>query len=175
MNEVKKCRFCGEEILDVAIKCKHCGSNLDGMNDDSNMETSKTDYEMILLALPVIGTFLVIFWVGSMNLLQGPSNSLALILVSVVLGTAIIAAMEANKVGMKSDKKKGTATGTTWFFFIVLLWFVGYPWYLLKRKHYGLANRFVAGLIVMLIFLGSYGSMSVAIESQRTSVLELFE
>jgi hypothetical protein len=29
-NETKKCRFCGEEILAVAIKCKHCGSMLDG-------------------------------------------------------------------------------------------------------------------------------------------------
>ena len=27
---MKACRFCGEDILASAIKCKHCGSMLDG-------------------------------------------------------------------------------------------------------------------------------------------------
>jgi len=27
-EQTKRCKFCGEEILAVAIKCKHCGSNL---------------------------------------------------------------------------------------------------------------------------------------------------
>lgn len=31
--KVKPCVFCGEEILAAAIKCKHCGSMLDGSTD----------------------------------------------------------------------------------------------------------------------------------------------
>ena len=30
MEDTKVCPFCGEQILSVAIKCKHCGSNLNG-------------------------------------------------------------------------------------------------------------------------------------------------
>lgn len=30
MQEMKACKFCGEEILAIAKKCKHCGSMLDG-------------------------------------------------------------------------------------------------------------------------------------------------
>ena len=41
-EETKKCFFCGEEILSVAIKCKHCGEFLN--KSDSPIQNSiKTD------------------------------------------------------------------------------------------------------------------------------------
>ncbi|HEY1724549.1 MAG TPA: hypothetical protein VGF89_03930 [Steroidobacteraceae bacterium] len=30
MSDTKACPYCGEQILAVAVKCKHCGSALDG-------------------------------------------------------------------------------------------------------------------------------------------------
>lgn len=37
-EETKKCPYCGEEILAIAKKCKHCGRWLDGSNDKDDNE-----------------------------------------------------------------------------------------------------------------------------------------
>jgi hypothetical protein len=36
MDRNKNCHFCGEEILEVAIKCKHCQSMLATVDDDES-------------------------------------------------------------------------------------------------------------------------------------------
>jgi len=170
-EEVKNCQFCGEEILAVAKKCKHCGSNLDGTSDnDADSSKPTTDYGMFLLAIPVVTTMLIWFWVSGMNMLQSPGDTLTLLMLVTVLGTAIVAAMEASKVGMKSDRKKGTYSATAWFFLIALLWIICYPVYLYKRKHYGLTNRLVVGILVALIFIGSWGIMNSAIEQKKAEI-----
>jgi hypothetical protein len=165
-ENMKTCSFCGEEILSVAKKCKHCGSAL----AEQDAVAPAADYGLALLAIPAAATMLVWFWVSGMNLMQSPGSTLTLIGVVTVLATAVIAAMEAAKAGMTRDKSKGTHTPVTWFFLIVLLWIVGYPAYLLKRKHYGLKNRLVPGLLLALVFLASWSMMNSAIETRKAEI-----
>ena len=169
-DEVKSCPFCGEQILAVAKKCKHCSSDLEQGESGGSATKPAADYGMFLLAIPLVTTMLILFWVSGMNLLQSPGDTMTLLMLATVLGTAIVAAMEASKVGMKSDRKKGTYSPTEWFFIIVLLWIIGYPVYLYKRKHYGLDNRLVTGILVALIFVGSWSIMNAAIEDKKAEI-----
>ena len=165
---LKRCPFCVEEILVDAKKCKHCGSALEeGASVSVIKPYAAANYGLFLLVCPAIATALIWFWVAQMNLLQSPASTLAFILGGVIVTTALVAAMEADKVGMKSDRKKGTYSPISWFFIIAFLWLVGYPAYLYKRRHYGLPNLLAVGIAVAAIFLGSWALMSSAIEDQK--------
>lgn len=128
------------------------------------------DYGLFLLIVPVAACVLAWFWIGSMNLLEGPGSKLDGLMVVAILATAVIAATEASKVGMVSDRAKGTYSPIAWFFLIALLWIVGYPAYLLKRRHYGLRNQLVAGLAIALVFVGTYYALGSTINAKVDEV-----
>lgn len=165
------CRGCGKEVDETASFCPHCGAE---QNAQSSIELSPprppVDYGIFLLAVPIIATIAMWFTVGQMSALQAPEIILTGIMLVAVIVTALIAVMEANKVGMTSDRSKGTYKASTWFLGILLLWFYGYPAYLYKRKHYGLPNLLVPGLLVAAIFIGVNGFMQSVIDDQRKSL-----
>lgn len=170
MEATKRCPFCAEEILSAAIKCKHCGSSIRQSEfagpTSASATTPKGDLGWAILALPVIGMLALWFWVGSMSLLQGPMAALQLVIVTVVGGTAVLCAIEASKLGMRSDRQAGTYSPTAWAAIVLLLWVVGYPAYLFKRRKYGLPNRLVFGILIAILFIGSALVVNAYFESQ---------
>lgn len=170
MEATKRCPFCAEEILSAAVKCKHCGSSLHQSELQSPISSStttpKADLGWAILALPVAGMMAMWLWVGSMSLLQGPMAALELVVVTVIVGTAVLCATEASKLGMRSDRKAGTYSPTAWAALVLLMWIIGYPAYLFKRRRYGLPNLLALGILIAILFLGSILAVNAFIESQ---------
>lgn len=156
MEKTKRCPLCGEEILAVAIKCKHCGSIL-------KREPDKTGETLgyLLLLIPLLSTILIWVWVGNMNLLQNPGSSLNLIGIGTLFLTAIIAYVEASQLKFGEQKKE--TKPVVYFFAMILLWIVVYPMYLYQRSKKGKKNLIVGGIILAIIFAGSYFLMYQAI------------
>lgn len=48
----KRCSYCAEEILVAAIKCKHCGSMLDGSAPGPSQEVTRSPIEELIERIP---------------------------------------------------------------------------------------------------------------------------
>lgn len=177
----KKCKLCGETILEIAVKCKHCGASFNESSAKENIADllggQKELLGVLMLVVPVVATLLVWFWIGNMNLLQSPGSKLNGLMLLTIIGTAALAAVEANRVGIgnninKNGKKESGPIA--WFFIITLLWIIGYPAYLYKRSKYGLKNHLLPAILVMLVFIISFSVLSYRIEAKIEQIRMLY-
>ncbi len=156
-KEIKACPACGEEILEVAIKCKHCSSFISG---DEILEeySKKRDYGIALLVIPIISSFFIWFWIGAMTVHERPDYKLLILEITTILTTAIIASLEVSKNGDITTGFFKTPVG--WFFGISLLWIIYYPVYMYKRAEIGLDRYLLKSLFVVFVY--AYSSYSIA-------------
>ena len=64
MSQTKACPFCGEEVLAVAVKCKHCGSAIAGqpLKDQSQLRMRPAFSTGALIVLSLIAIAFVYNW-----------------------------------------------------------------------------------------------------------------
>jgi FtsH-binding integral membrane protein len=178
----KKCPFCAEDILVDAVKCKHCGEFLNDsarqpVQAQSQIQSSGankfTVTGILLHAIAWLGIAMLLFWVAESPLITA-GNHLGTTLVIVIVGSALLIALDANQLGIGTgkDPKTGKNEGgpITWFIGTLLLWLILYPRYMFKRARYGASGSGVACLVGALLFTGISVYTTNIIEEKRSEI-----
>jgi len=171
--------MCGEEILAVAVRCKHCQADLSGAGATTARKPGE-GLGIALLLVPLTSTVLMWLWVGQMNLLQNPSASLMMLVILTVAITAVLVGVEASQLGMGgprdlNDSGKRRSGPGAWAIFQVVMWALAYPMYLFWRSRYGAKNLIVGAVVVCLVFLGSAVALNASIEAKKAEIRQNFE
>lgn len=164
--ETKKCPYCADEINVDAIKCKHCGSDLVEYKSAKTNKNSGELLGVLLLICPLLAIFLLWF-------IPFPFFHI-IIIISTIIITAILAAVEASQLGFgqnKSGKKENGPVGL--FFGIILMWIIGYPYYLYQRSKKGKKNLVAGGILVSLLFTSSVFGMNYGINGGMSSEISM--
>lgn len=164
-----KCHDCGKDVSTEAKQCPNCGAPV-RISDVEGVET----LGVVMLILPICSSFLIWFWIGQMPLLQGPGSKLNFLCVLTVIGTAILATIEGNKIGIGKplDSGKKINTPLEWFILILVFWVIAYPAYFWARSKYGLKNQLLGGILITALFIWSSVSVGLAINQQVQKVQE---
>jgi erythromycin esterase len=148
-EETKKCPDCGTEIHAADDKCPHCGSSRYG-----EREKPRKLMGWLLLIIPLMAVLLMWGWISDLPWSKGPELFLNLALIGTIISTAILVYVEASKLGFGTQKKEQKPI--VYFIGMVLLWPIVYPIYLYRRRKKKKKNRLVIGIILSLVFSGSY-------------------
>lgn len=108
-----------------------------------NMDDSKrgaVDMSGLLLGVPVIFTFLV-FWGGASYYF---------------LGSLISAMVIMTEASNAPKHRVSNLSGIEWFVISSVFWFFTYPYYMMRRSRVGLSNMLLPGIILAIIFAGSF-------------------
>jgi hypothetical protein len=173
-SAVKWCPFCGEQILAIAVKCKHCGSALGAQpaqHVHAPQGASGDGRGVALAVIPWVGAVLCWTWVGESPLLTA-ANNLSMLSLLVVLATAIVASVDASALGFgvaggrapKAYGWFGTFLGTA------LLWFAFYPVHMHARSQAGAPRRLTAAILGEVAFLASAIYLSVLIDDRLSQL-----
>lgn len=169
----KYCSNCGRLISQAARFCEYCGNSPGSPTYRADIPASKPTREIlggIMTIIPLCSALIAVFWIGNMTIFESPSSKLAGLAVVTVIATAILATVEAYQLGIggpddvneKGVKRSGPIV---WFFFITLVWIIGFPAYLYQRSRYGMRNLVAGGIVVAIIFIVVIILMETAIKS----------
>lgn len=161
--------------VDRLVEARRVSANpsLRGRHDQGAfVSTRGPDYGVALALIPFVASALMWFWVGNMNLLQSPWAYFSLISIATMLGTAVLSYMEFKAAEGARDAAELDDTPVTVLLAQLLIWIVGYPFYMAKRTRIGLPNLVLPALLGTVCFAIASGMIAAAIYKRQLAVQE---
>ena len=160
--KTKKCPYCADKINVDAIKCKHCGSDLvENKSAKMNKNTGEL-FGVLLLICPLLAIFLL--WFIPLPFFH------IIIIMSAIITTAILAAVEASQLNFGTTPSGKKETGPIGFFLgMLLLWVISYPFYFYKRSKKGKKNFVFGSILVTVVFVFSIGASGYSFDRILTT------
>jgi hypothetical protein len=93
----KTCPLCGETVLAVAIKCKHCGGTIDEAGMSALRKPPETVGALLVL-LPFIAAIGMYLWVSNLTLLDNPMAVLNGLLLAVIFLSIVLVVVDASLI-----------------------------------------------------------------------------
>ncbi len=147
-ESMTRCMFCGKDVHKSETTCPKCGNIINKKKFNSVSGESRNPNPVMTLGLAIIA--IPVFAIG--GLLLQPVIFHRTIIIAVIISTATLAATEAHN-NADVDIAKRKQNYIAFFIGILLLWMVGYPYYLFYRKNYGLKNLGVIGILLTVLFI----------------------
>lgn len=170
------CSKCGAAVAGAdAAYCARCGAPRLVPASRTLPAQQADTLGLFLVLLPLVGIALCWLWVGNSNLLSAGSN-LGVTFAIVIIGTAVLAAVDASKLGLgvpggPAEKESGPVAT---FVATAFLWLFCYPMYMFRRARYGGRKYGGAAVAGALVFVISAVMMLGAIEVKKEEIREAF-
>lgn len=119
------------------------------------MRTRKPDtLGLVLVLLPFVGAALCWLWAGNSALVA--ADRLTLVVAAVLGGTAVLAAVDASRLGFGEDGDAAKESGPIGTFLAVgLAWALVFPVYMFKRAKYGVRHYGGPATLGAVVFVGT--------------------
>lgn len=166
-----RCPLCDRPYYQGAGRCI-CGAVLSGQNEES--PPSRIDYGALLACVPMVGFFLILFWILPLPALAFPGGKLFKLTLVVIIASALFTLLDAERLRRLQWRSIPTRLDSLgpagWFLFTLLAWPVAVSAYL--YINYFQSRRLLArvGWISLGLFGVAFLICGISISQEREKV-----